>query len=86
MLPFFPRPLSGTEAAGAVWLAFCTSILRCSFPFPVYSASNLLVLLNDWILRKDLQKSLPVVRLECVGRFGICFSSCRSFQGASVET
>ncbi|KAL2303382.1 hypothetical protein Nmel_008648, partial [Mimus melanotis] len=26
----------------------------------VYSASNLLVLLNDWILRKDLQQSLPV--------------------------
>uniref|UniRef100_A0A8C4TWZ4 Peroxisomal membrane protein PEX16 n=1 Tax=Falco tinnunculus TaxID=100819 RepID=A0A8C4TWZ4_FALTI len=26
----------------------------------VYSASNLLVLLNDWILRKELQRSLPV--------------------------
>ncbi|KAJ6667201.1 hypothetical protein lerEdw1_017179 [Lerista edwardsae] len=26
----------------------------------VYSASNLLVLLNDWILRKELQHSLPV--------------------------
>ncbi|XP_049681351.1 peroxisomal biogenesis factor 16 isoform X3 [Accipiter gentilis] len=26
----------------------------------VYSASNLLVLLNDWILRKELQQSLPV--------------------------
>ncbi|XP_014429748.1 peroxisomal biogenesis factor 16 isoform X2 [Pelodiscus sinensis] len=26
----------------------------------VYSASNLLVLLNDWILRKELQKTLPV--------------------------
>ncbi|RMC00344.1 hypothetical protein DUI87_22952 [Hirundo rustica rustica] len=26
----------------------------------VYSASNLLVLLNDWILRKDLQQNLPV--------------------------
>uniref|UniRef100_A0A8C6ZVS4 Peroxisomal membrane protein PEX16 n=1 Tax=Nothoprocta perdicaria TaxID=30464 RepID=A0A8C6ZVS4_NOTPE len=25
----------------------------------VYSASNLLVLLNDWILRKELQRSLP---------------------------
>ncbi|KYO21781.1 peroxisomal biogenesis factor 16 isoform A [Alligator mississippiensis] len=26
----------------------------------VYSASNLLVLLNDWILRKELQRTLPV--------------------------
>ncbi|XP_074853671.1 peroxisomal biogenesis factor 16 isoform X2 [Carettochelys insculpta] len=26
----------------------------------VYSASNLLVLLNDWILRKELQQTLPV--------------------------
>ncbi|KAM4665951.1 peroxisomal biogenesis factor 16 isoform 1-T1 [Amazona ochrocephala] len=26
----------------------------------VYSASNLLVLLNDWIIRKELQQSLPV--------------------------
>ncbi|XP_054828008.1 peroxisomal biogenesis factor 16 isoform X2 [Eublepharis macularius] len=26
----------------------------------VYSASNLLVLLNDWILRKELRQSLPV--------------------------
>nr|XP_020654242.1 peroxisomal biogenesis factor 16 [Pogona vitticeps] len=26
----------------------------------VYSASNLLVLLNDWILRRELQQSLPV--------------------------
>ncbi|XP_010578513.1 PREDICTED: peroxisomal biogenesis factor 16 [Haliaeetus leucocephalus] len=44
----------------------------CSLPFAgrfsdshalselVYSASNLLVLLNDWILRKELQQSLPV--------------------------
>uniref|UniRef100_A0A8C9MGD2 Peroxisomal membrane protein PEX16 n=1 Tax=Serinus canaria TaxID=9135 RepID=A0A8C9MGD2_SERCA len=47
-----------TETAGPVWLAFCASILGCSLP--VYSASNLLVLLNDWILRKDLQESLPV--------------------------
>lgn len=28
----------------------------------VYSASNLLVLLNDGILRKELRKKLPVVR------------------------
>uniref|UniRef100_A0A8D0G427 Peroxisomal membrane protein PEX16 n=1 Tax=Sphenodon punctatus TaxID=8508 RepID=A0A8D0G427_SPHPU len=33
-----------------------------SFPH-LYSASNLLVLLNDWILRKELQRSLPTVRL-----------------------
>ncbi|KAM9653809.1 peroxisomal biogenesis factor 16 isoform 2-T3 [Morphnus guianensis] len=31
-----------------------------SYLLPVYSASNLLVLLNDWILRKELQRSLPV--------------------------
>lgn len=30
--------------------------------FSVYSASNLLVLLNDGILRKELRKKLPVVR------------------------
>ncbi|RLW10315.1 hypothetical protein DV515_00002320, partial [Chloebia gouldiae] len=60
LLPFFPHPLSGTETAGPIWLTFCASILRCSLTFPVYSASNLLVLLNDWILRKDLQESLPV--------------------------
>lgn len=29
----------------------------------VYSASNLLVLLNDGILRKELRKKLPVVRI-----------------------
>ena len=31
--------------------------------FSVYSASNLLVLLNDGILRKELRKKLPVVRI-----------------------
>lgn len=36
----------------------------------MYSASNLLVLLNDWIIRKELQQSLPVVRLQCAGGFG----------------
>ncbi|KAG6937976.1 peroxisomal biogenesis factor 16, partial [Chelydra serpentina] len=41
----------------------------------VYSASNLLVLLNDWILRKELQRTLPVVRLLCTGGgFGACIS------------
>lgn len=29
----------------------------------VYSASNLLVLLNDGILRKELRRKLPVVRI-----------------------
>lgn len=37
--------------------------LRATLYPPVYSASNLLVLLNDGILRKELRKKLPVVRI-----------------------
>ena len=37
--------------------------LRAPLCPSVYSASNLLVLLNDGILRKELRKKLPVVRI-----------------------
>lgn len=37
--------------------------LKAAFSPSVYSASNLLVLLNDGILRKELRKKLPVVRI-----------------------
>jgi hypothetical protein len=36
--------------------------LKATLYSSVYSASNLLVLLNDGILRKELRKKLPVVR------------------------
>lgn len=37
--------------------------LKATLSPAVYSASNLLVLLNDGILRKELRKKLPVVRI-----------------------
>lgn len=60
------------EGSISGWISFpCESLSS----FPVYSASNLLVLLNDWILRKELQRTLPVVRLLCTGGgIGTCIS------------
>ncbi|XP_009997899.1 PREDICTED: peroxisomal biogenesis factor 16 [Chaetura pelagica] len=52
-LPFRPQLPAGLSPRprGNIW-RLNKSLL--------YSASNLLVLLNDWILRKELQRSLPV--------------------------
>lgn len=69
-----PARLAALLPSCPPWFA-CRASRNSGFlvPFLVYSASNLLVLLNDWILRKELQQSLPMVRLECVGGgYGIC--------------
>ena len=52
----------GSGEKGRAWRLPHQPLKAALYP-SVYSASNLLVLLNDGILRKELRKKLPVVRI-----------------------